>query len=83
MLPETANKYHDFGDSETVGGELVIQPQIQVVRGAALFGKGSEFGFKNPLPFFNLLPPSSVKPTTNFGISSVSTTPLYPIRKSR
>ena len=35
------------------------------------FGPGSEFGFKNPLPFFNLLSLGSVLPTTSLGISSV------------
>ena len=33
-----------------------------------------KFGFENALPIFNLLPPSSVSPTTSLGISSAKVT---------
>ena len=45
------------------------------------FGPTSKFGFKNRLPFFNLLKPSSALPTTNLGIISVSATLPRSIRK--
>jgi hypothetical protein len=48
-----------------------------------LLGPGSEFGFKNLLPLFNLPQTVSVLATTRLGIRSVSATPPYPIKKSR
>ena len=38
------------------------------------FGPGSEFGFENPLRFFNLLAPTPQTDPTRFGIRSVSVT---------
>jgi hypothetical protein len=49
---------------------------------ATKFGPTPEFGFENLLPLFNLPPLSSVLPTTNLGISSVSATLPCPTKKS-
>ena len=45
---------------EGVGGELLIYTLNQGVKGSSKFGRAPKFGFENPLPFFNLLQPSSI-----------------------
>jgi hypothetical protein len=47
------------------------------------FGIGSEFGFKNRLQFFSLLNLATKVLQTRFGISSISVTTPFPIRKFR
>ena len=48
-----------------------------------LLGPRSEFGFKKPLDFFNLLQPSSALAYPRLGIGSVSAALSYPTRKTR
>ena len=58
-----------------ISTRLAISPQG--------FGAGSEFGFKNPLNFFDLLPPIQQTAPTRFGIRSVSVSPGDIARKTR
>jgi hypothetical protein len=53
------------------------------VHGESLLGPDSEFGFETPFKLFDLPPISSVFPPVKLGISSVSVTLPYPIKKSR
>jgi hypothetical protein len=50
------------------------------IAAATKFGPAPKFGFKNPLPFFNLPPTRSVLPTTNSDIVSVDHYPPSPTK---
>jgi hypothetical protein len=61
----------EFGRPVNIGTDRLLE-----IPGSQSFGPGSEFGFKNPLAFFNLLrptpqtDPNSVRHTVGFGYNA-------------